>query len=104
MLCCSSSFVPKIMGGNYIIDTTLKSEVKQKIVLNLIICKPVKNYNGQKFREMRISRYVMRNLISRNIQCEFRITENKGFFEVLRAFIGPSELLIIEKKFKNTLI
>ena len=43
MLCCSSSFVPKIMGGNYIIDSTLKSEVKQKIVLNLIICKPVKN-------------------------------------------------------------
>ena len=58
-------------------------------------------YNGQKFREMRISRYVMRNLISRNIQCEFRITENKGFFEVLRAFIGPSELLIIEKNLKT---
>ena len=46
------------------------------------------NYNGQKFREMRISHYIMRNLISRNIQCEFRVTENKGFFQVLGAFIA----------------
>ena len=39
-------------------------------------------YNGQKFREMRISHYVMRNIISRNFQCEFRVTENKAFLRV----------------------
>ena len=49
-------------------------------------------YNGQKFREMRISHYIMRNLISRNIQCKFRITVNKGLFELLEAFISASEL------------
>ena len=40
------------------------------------------SYNGQKFREMRISHYVMRNIISRNFQCEFRVTENKAFLRV----------------------
>ena len=50
------------------------------------------DYNGQKFREMRISHYIMRNLISQNIQCKFRITVNKGLFELLEAFIGASEL------------
>ena len=44
------------------------------------------DYNGQKFREMRISHYVMQNIISRNIQCEFRKAENKAFLCVSPLF------------------
>ena len=61
------------------------------------------DYNGQKFREMRISHYVMRNLISRNIQCEFRVTENKGFFKYWGPLL-PFGALNHRKIFIKTLI
>ena len=55
-------------------------------------------YNGQKFREMRISHYVMRNIISRNIQCEFRKAENKAFL-----CVSPLFSSIFFRNFPNTI-
>ena len=69
------------------------------IKLHLQICfYLIPQYNGQKFREMRISHYVVQNIISRNIQCEFRKPKKGAFLWVSSIFLG-----IFPKKIKMIL-
>ena len=72
------------------------------IIQNISIDYFTLEYNGQKFREIRISHFIMRNIISRNIQCEFRKKEKKLFLWVFPIFFNF--LGIFKKKLNLFLI